>query len=73
SHVDNEVVEEADSSVDRVIEVDDGRHVEAAVDHHVDREIDDLVSDTREESMLFGGSDSANKYLEELQRHMRAS
>ncbi|GAU18751.1 hypothetical protein TSUD_80400 [Trifolium subterraneum] len=74
SHVDNTVLEEAErNDVDRVIEVDDGRHVEAAVDHHVDREIDDLVSDTREESMLFGGSDSANKYLEELQRHMRAS
>jgi Toc86/159 family protein import component len=76
SHVDDAVVEEAESSVDsvdRVIEVDDGRHAESAVDHHVDREIDELVSDTREESMLFGGSDSANKYLEELQRHIRAS
>ncbi|MCI75063.1 chloroplast protein import component Toc159, partial [Trifolium medium] len=52
SHVDNAVLEEAESSVDRVIQVDDGRHVEAAVDHHVDREIDDLVSDMREESML---------------------
>lgn len=73
SHVDNAAEGEAESNVDRVIEVDDGSHVEAAVDHHVDREIDDSVSDTKDESMIFGGSDSANKYLEELEKQIRAS
>ncbi|CAI8618777.1 unnamed protein product [Vicia faba] len=65
THFDNAVEEEADNNVDRVIEVDDGSHVEAAVDHHIDREID--------ESMIFGGSDSANKYLEDLEKQIRAS
>nr|AAA53276.1 GTP-binding protein [Pisum sativum] len=53
--------------------MDDGSHVEAAVDHHIDREIDDLLSDSKDESMIFGGSDSANKYLEELEKQIRDS
>ncbi|XP_058731611.1 translocase of chloroplast 159, chloroplastic-like [Vicia villosa] len=73
THFATAVEEEADSNVDRVIEVDDSSNVEAAVDHHIDREIDDSVSDTKDESMIFGGSDSANKYLEELEKQIRAS
>ncbi|CAI8588921.1 unnamed protein product [Vicia faba] len=45
----SDVVREAKSNFDCVIEVDDGSHVEASVDHYIDSEIDDSVSDTNVE------------------------
>ncbi|KAK7359128.1 hypothetical protein VNO77_01074 [Canavalia gladiata] len=53
-------------------------HVEASgegdeeVSHYGEREIDSLLSDEKGEGMVFGSSDAANKYLEELERQSGA-
>ncbi|KAJ1426217.1 Translocase of chloroplast, membrane anchor domain [Sesbania bispinosa] len=48
----------------------EGDVTDEEVDHHGEREIDDSVSDKKGEGLIFGGSDSANKYLEELERQL---
>ncbi|XP_027345719.1 translocase of chloroplast 159, chloroplastic-like [Abrus precatorius] len=46
-----------------------GEDDEEEVIHGGDREIDGSMSDGKDEGVVFGSSDAASKYLEELERH----
>ncbi|XP_061363483.1 translocase of chloroplast 159, chloroplastic-like [Gastrolobium bilobum] len=60
------------------LEGENGSHIEASGEgneeehHYGDREIDGSVSDKKGEGMIFGSSDAANKFLEDLEHQLGA-